>query len=192
MFLAMREWKFTLSQEPTLRWCNISFALFLSINLYYQILLWEIRRIRDVKTSSTSMDINLCGGLRYPNQFHGMTREKLRMISPGGISLLRLIQGLVVRMPIPHLVAFSAMEETEKTETRTERPTERGRPKSGTEGRRREENSIWSNTTTYQTSVGPHLPRLLYRRLSRYVHIGDIRSRTHSSTSEDGSVALWW
>lgn len=25
------------------------------------------------------------------------------MISPGGISLLRLIQGLVVRMPIPHL-----------------------------------------------------------------------------------------
>ena len=88
------------------------------------------------------MDINLCGGLRYPNQFHGMTREKLRMISPGGISLLRLIQGLVVRMPIPHLVAFPTMEETEKTETRTERPTERGRPKSGTEGGRREENSI--------------------------------------------------
>lgn len=46
----------------------------------------------------------LCGGLKYPNQFHRMTREKLRVISPGGISLLRLIQGLVVRMPIPHLV----------------------------------------------------------------------------------------
>lgn len=167
---------------------HFSFQSIHNIKFYFE----KFEGFATKKTSSTSMDINLCGGLRYPNQFHGMTREKLRMISPGGISLLRLIRGLVVRMPIPHLVAFPAVEETEKTETRTERPTERGRPKSGTEGRRREENSIWSNTTTYQTSVGPHLPRLLYRRLSRYVHIGDIRSRTHSSTSEDGSVALWW
>ncbi|KAK1135853.1 hypothetical protein K0M31_000425 [Melipona bicolor] len=55
---------------------------------------------------SSSVDTTLCGGLKYPNQFYRMTREKLCVISPGGISLLRLIQGLLVRMPIPHLAAF--------------------------------------------------------------------------------------
>lgn len=53
---------------------------------------------------------------------------------------------------------------------------------------RRAENSIWSNAATYQTSVGPHLPRLLYPRSSRHAHIGDIRSRTHQRWVE---TARW-
>lgn len=172
MFLAIREWKFTLSQEPTLRWCNVSFALFLSINLYYQILLWEIRRIRDEKTSSTGMDINLCGGLRYPNQFHGMTREKLRMISPGGISLLRLIQGLVVRMPIPHLVAFPAMEETEDRDknrkTDRERKTKewnRGKEKRGEFNMKQHHNVSNIRRSSSSSSLIPKIVKIRsYRR----------------------------
>lgn len=59
-----------------------------------------------------------------------MTREKLRVISPGGISLLRLIQGLVVRMPIPHLVPGRGLN-------RDGRGRWRKSDKDGTEGGRR-------------------------------------------------------
>lgn len=55
------------------------------------------------------------------------------MISPGGISLLRLIQGLVVRMPIPHLVPGRGLN-------RDGRGRWRKSDKDGTEGE--EENSI--------------------------------------------------
>ncbi|CAK9826333.1 hypothetical protein ANTRET_LOCUS4197 [Anthophora retusa] len=86
----------------------------------------------------THVDTTLCGGLKYPNQFHRMTRENLRVISPGGISLLRLILGLVVRMPIPRLLVFPVTAEREREREREREARERNRNRKRERERERE------------------------------------------------------
>ena len=85
-----------------------------------------------------------------------MTREKLCVISPGGISLLRLIQGLLVRMPIPHLAAFPGYGRNREgrdkrrkidRDTHTEREREREREGVSRRVEQREERGIQYEAT---------------------------------------------
>lgn len=127
----------------------------------------------------------LCGGLKYPNQFHRMTREKLRVISPGGISLLRLIQGLVVRMPIPHLVPRAwwgrgmSREDDEEEE------------RQGREGKGRERRIQYEATPQRIKH-----PSVLILLVSYTEDRGDAliyETSAHMvATSGDGTAALWW
>lgn len=130
-----------------------------------------------------------------------MTREKLCAISPGGISLLRLIQGLLVRMPIPHLAAFPSYGRNREgrgkrrkidRDTKREREREGGRAGEWNRGKRGEFNMRQHRNVSnirQSSSSSSLIPKIS----SRYAHIGDIRSCTHSPAScETAPVALWW
>lgn len=128
----------------------------------------------------------LCGSLKYPNQFHRMTREKLRVISPGGISLLRLIQGLVVRMPIPHLVPRPRWgrgmgREDGGRATRMER-----------KGREGEERRIQYEATPQRIKHPSVLIFLVSYTEDRRDTLIYETSAHIVATSGDGTAALWW